>query len=455
MIEIIEPTIDLFLYDLIENLGAAPEDIEKNQQYFQKKLPEDIQHKLLKPDNDFAVEYVHLLQSSYATFASESTYKGYYYPVRLGDTYGLLIECALDSKNEPQLTQSFKDLKQELEQNILEKKKGTIGQTWIISGCLPSSSSSSTEEIAKHCYQALMPDLNWEEELDGKGEYLGATVFELSRTRLVKQKLEILGEPEEIILNNQHTLVIIYPDRETLESLSSRFYVDWMRLFHYHHKILLTYAQSRFLQKNLKNYFSQIKSFETNKNRPKIQLTKLAQILQEIQYTLNDYATDLNNLEFQEGTIDINLSNYHQRISAIKKKSQELSSQGTNLDFFSEFAELVQDKYLLQIRKDKENLERGLRLLEDTIHATRSRVEVEKAERDRIFQNLVTFVGAGIGGASLIQASDKKCTVIPFFNSHSFPCDIPLLNSYIVPILLVIVFGLSAVLIKKFILRGH
>ena len=96
----------------------------------------------------------------------------------------------------------------------------------------------------------------------------------------------------------------------------------------------------------------------------------------------------------------------------------------------------------------------GLRLLEDNINAIRSSFELEKAERERIFQNLVTFVGGGVAGASLIEASDKQCSAIAFFNNKSFPCNIPILKSYMVPMILVIVFGLFTVLVKRFVLRS-
>ncbi|WP_427156988.1 hypothetical protein ACQFX9_16525 [Aliinostoc sp. HNIBRCY26] len=100
--------------------------------------------------------------------------------------------------------------------------------------------------------------------------------------------------------------------------------------------------------------------------------------------------------------------------------------------YLTEFSKLVKDKYRLQITKDSENLERGLKLLSDTINAVRSRVEVEKAERDRNFQNFVTLLAggwafgsfvAGLPGlgeknnnpvrSTLIKLSDLKLSIPP------------------------------------------
>ena len=463
MTEISYPTVDLFLYDLIENLGRS-EDIEKNREYFKNKLPENLQHKLLITDNDYGREYVHLLDSDAASLPSHSIYEGYYYPVKLGDTYGLLIDCTTKEQNEPQPTESFQDIKKEIEQNILKNQKGTIGQTWMISGWLPPSLSKNPtpieiEEVAKDCYKNLMPDLDWSEELDGKGEYLGATFFELSSDRLVKEKLKRGERQEEIIQNSQHTIIVIYPDRDTLE-LSGKFYADWMRLFHYHHKIIWAYGQSRSLKQTMKTYFTEIKSSSqsigNNKNKQN-QLKKLNRILQEIQYTLNDYTTGLNNLDFQEGTIDINLSNYHERISNITEKSKKLSpDQPIKLQLFEEFAKLVSDKYLLQISKDKENLERGLKLLENTINATRSRVEVEKAQSDRNFQELVAVVGAGLATVSLfIRIPKGECKAlfnIPDNLKSNEPkniCDYPFSYSLIVGLIAAILTWSIRRLLKR------
>ncbi|HEY9605331.1 MAG TPA: hypothetical protein V6C85_27245, partial [Allocoleopsis sp.] len=80
---------------------------------------------------------------------------------------------------------------------------------------------------------------------------------------------------------------------------------------------------------------------------------------------------------------------------------------GSKLEFFEKFAKLVTDKYQLQITKDSENLERGMKLLENTINAVRSRIEVEKAERDRNFQDAIAILGVGWSVASFVPSPVK------------------------------------------------
>ncbi|GBE93171.1 hypothetical protein [Nostoc cycadae] len=411
MAKIIYPTIDLFLYDLKYSLGDTQKEIEQNQQNFLNKLPDYIDSSLfIENQHTLESEYVHLLKNTSLQMKPHNKqYEGYFYPVLLGDSYGLLIDCALNNKVDAQPTQCFAGIKAEIEP-ILKGQTANIGQTWMLSGWLPLTQTKSHEEIAQACYESFMPDFDWEEDLEGNGHFLGASIFELTH-------------------NNHHVIVIIYPDENTLLNISGKFYSDWMRLFYYRHKILWAYNQSRLVKNYLQNYFSTIKagndSLEQARNKDN-ELNKLNQILVNVQNTLNDYTKELTLLDFQGGTIDINLSNYEKRLGRIEQKANRIyPNSATDLAFFKEFIRLAQDKYRLQITKDTENLERGLKLLSDTINAVRSRVEVEKTERDRYFQNFVTLLAggwafgsfvAGLPGLGEKNDNPVRSTLIKFSN---------------------------------------
>jgi hypothetical protein len=75
----------------------------------------------------------------------------------------------------------------------------------------------------------------------------------------------------------------------------------------------------------------------------------------------------------------------------------------------------------------------GLQLLEDTINSTRSRIEVEKSEREHNFQELVAVAGAGIATVSLLKDPAKDCKDI-FKQVHLF-CEYPFSFSLIVGII--------------------
>lgn len=387
MPEIIYPTIDLFLYDLKYSLGDTPKEIEQNQQNFFRKLSNYIDSSLFN-DNQQGLEseYVHLLKDiSVQMKPQNKQYAGYFYPVLLGDSYGLLIDCALNNTVDAQSANCFTGIKAEIEQ-VLKGQTANIGQTWMLSGWPPITQSKSHEEIAKACCKSFMPNVNWEEDLEGQGYFIGASIFELTH-------------------NSQHVIITIYPDENTL-NVSGKFYADWMRLLYYRHKILWAYNQSRLVKNYLQNYFSTIKTGNDSleqARKEENELNELNQILVNIQNTLHDYTKDLTLLDFQGGTIDINLSNYEKRLARIEQKANRIQANScTDLKFLTEFSRLVKDKYCLQITKDSENLERGLKLLSDTINAVRSRVEVEKTERDRSFQNFVTLLAGGWAFGSFV-----------------------------------------------------
>ncbi len=91
MADLIYPNLFLFLYDLRESLGESPEDLEKNRQIFASKLPENLHNVLFKLDGVIETEYLELLTQRIEYFRDDIPDEGYYYPVRLNDTYGLLI----------------------------------------------------------------------------------------------------------------------------------------------------------------------------------------------------------------------------------------------------------------------------------------------------------------------------------------------------------------------------
>ncbi|MDV2993257.1 MAG: hypothetical protein N4J56_002911 [Chroococcidiopsis sp. SAG 2025] len=161
---------------------------------------------------------------------------------------------------------------------------------------------------------------------------------------------------------------------------------------------------------------------------------------------LQQYTIDLLKFSFQKQVIEINLSDYQTRLTFIKEKA----SQDSQLGFLEEFSNLATKKYLLQITKDIENMQLGLKLLEDTINTIRSRIEVEKAERDRNFQELVAILGVGVVTVSLVSdpakdfcSSEKEYK--DFFPKIPYYCEYPFSFS----VALGIIFSLMAWWLRK------
>ncbi len=165
--------------------------------------------------------------------------------------------------------------------------------------------------------------------------------------------------------------------------------------------------------------------------------------LEEVENILETYIIDLPQLNFQKQILDINLINYRTRLEIINNKILE----SDKLEFLNQFSQLSEEKYKLQIEKDSENMELGLRLLESNINIIRSQIEAEKAKSDRIFQNIVTVVGTGTALMSLIDDDGKKCqTVIEVIPEPLNPfieqlCSNNLVKIIAFPILTIVILG--------------
>ncbi len=457
MTELIYPTINLFLYDLRDGLGQNPEEIANNHNKFKQKLPENIRN-YLKFDTEFDAEYVEILgnQRIEKFQTSGGLYEGYYYPVRLGDTYGLLLDCSVKNQVTPYPVNCFADLKAQIDIK-LKNQTATIGQTWMLSGHLPNNSSKTPESIAQACYNAFMPKGNWQKDFQGQGHLLGGNIFELWQYRLsMKEEIDFSSPPTlQNIQENHHVIIALYPDAIAHQK-AAEFNFDWMRLFCYRNKILWAYAQSRYLKQQLKADFVPLQKGITDLRTvsyPKPKLKLLTPILEEAQNTLSRYSINISYFDYQLRNIEINLDNYKKRLVTLQEKAdretvnsslpKELTSliqnpaltslishpalspflsQITNsqssldLKFLEKFSNEVEDKYLLQVQKDYENLSPGEKLLEglmNSINSVRSLIEIDQQERDRNFQSAIAIVGVGLAAGSVVAS---LCTLFPTAN---------------------------------------
>ena len=142
---LIYPTIDLFLYDLAEGIGQCDSAIAQNRENFWRRIYGD---KLINTQLETATQaelelsdYIELLGTKpkpYQEFAAPLN--GFYYPVKLGDTYALQVDCSsdLDDKTLASTPHDIKNFSQ-LQQNILSHLHNQsnqfdnhIGQTWFV-----------------------------------------------------------------------------------------------------------------------------------------------------------------------------------------------------------------------------------------------------------------------------------------------------------------------------------
>ncbi|WP_144053166.1 hypothetical protein [Xenococcus sp. PCC 7305] len=337
--------------------------------------------------------------------------EGYYYPVRINDVYGLQIDCSVKNLSEAQDVTSFADIKIEIENKIASDHL-TIGYTWLVSGWLREEDSQNAATIAQACYEVLFPENNWRTGIYSEGDFLNGKFFEIWQRESKVQ---------------QHVVFLLFPNKD-MAIKGAEFYSDWMGLFCYRHKITWAYQQSRTIKASLVNHYRKVdvnaKIIKQNQYNIQASNNNAKGSLDEIQGILDQYTIDLLKLTFQKQIIEINLENYQRRVELIKQKLSEVESElKNNLGKLSIFDNLVENKYLSQIDKDNDNMQLGIKLLENKINATNSKIEIEKGERDRNFQNIITFIGTGMAGTKLIESSQKTCEI--FYDKESTTCENP------------------------------
>ncbi len=477
MSDIIYPTVDLFLYDLRDGLGQNPAEIEANRLTFLSKLPKETKemHGDLAADCKFEAEYVELFgeQQIYPFGGNTDPYQGFYYPVRQGDTYGLLLDCSINQQQNAQPAKCIKDIKSEIDRR-LQGTRPTLGKSWVIYGQIADPKTQNTEDIAKICYHSLLPDCNWQNDLQGQGTFAGATIFELSHFEILleenhempnqSKKTSKVGDRTfpETGQNSHHVMIILYPNAELAKKVSELLNYEWMRLFGYRAKILWAYSQTRWLKQCLKFDYITIEDTIKQLRQPpqKKTLKQLDSILAQARKIFSDYAIDLAYLEDFTDTIWINLENYQMRsqelsdrlslsppvqgelggaIADLNKSNNPdmaflllmryisccmdsrlrgndnfllVHQNGDNCYILQKFSQQVKQKYLRQLEKESKFFRSGLNSLEILIETIRTSVELERTERDRTFQNSVAIWGIGLAAGSIVASISAQFPIV-------------------------------------------
>jgi hypothetical protein len=337
---LIYPTLDRLIYDIREGLGQSEADVEKNRHYFKNKLPTEIAQQI--DQFDIQGEYVELLGQSKIYRFEEAIYTGYYYPVRLNDSYSLLLDCSCRDPQSSDDLQWITGLKQCIEQK-LTGKPATLGQTWVFYASVLNVPLEEYDIVAQKCYQALLPHADWYEDKTGASEFSGGKLFELWQET---------GETE-------HVIIILFANEKIAEKMMPALLQDELHWFWYRHKITWAYAQSRQLERLLKNKSIAINNLFDD-------FYKKADILENANKTLQSYFELLNCFESQAHTIETNLYNYQKRISKLPQKI-------AGLNFPNQFEQRTKEKYLLQIQRDQATFGLQLELIKNILTSVQAR----------------------------------------------------------------------------------
>jgi hypothetical protein len=385
------PSLDLFLYHLREGLGESEAKIQENHQEFWSNLPSHVHVPWEKESQEKDTDLLKLL----TLISDKTTHRiptqldqkypigGYYYPVLLKDTYGLLLDVEVEDKDTYDVS-CFASLKR-----IADEKQGDLGKIWMISGYRDLLSNQQPIDIAQAAYQVLMGK-EWKPGNLGKGKFLGADIFDAWQS---PQYWKSITDADK-----SPVLIIIYPNYDIMNE-ARKFYNDWLRLLCYRNKILWAYSQCRKNAETLQKRLSLLNDTILLVRESQLNLSELKEKLK----VCTDYAIQLEQLEILKQSIEINLQNYQKFLEAIADCSREIGE--TQLEFLSDFTTIFEDKYLEQIIKDKAKFESGLRILENLTNGIRTLVEIERAERDRAFQAIVGIVGVGLGSGGIVASA--------------------------------------------------
>ncbi|MBG1261978.1 hypothetical protein [Nostoc commune] len=186
-------------------------------------------------------------------------------------------------------------------------------------------------------------------------------------------------------------------------------------MFYCRHKILWAYEQGRELKLRL---LEKYKHSLIDQNNLKTLSTKgLQELKSELQKNINtifNYVQDINLLQTQQHTVEVNERNYE----------KHCKDNFTTEKFLEEFSKIVKDKYQVQLEKDYLGLNPGLAILENLTATIRGMVEIEEAQRDRNLNTTIAIVGVGLGtsqiASSVIIAQQTPPKDILFYQTQAF-----------------------------------
>ena len=433
-LQLIYPTVDLFLYDLHDGLGQSTEEIDQNRQDFWQRiygdnLNEDKLATFKGAEGNFA-SYIELLGSQVIE-RFKHPFNGYYYPVKLGDTYALQVDCSGKQDDWEWLQLPLQDKLREIKEIILEhtqNNRGKLGQSWLIWGqmALPGQ---NPEETAKECYEGMeiVPQAKWERDLTGKGKFRGATLFEL----------ELPDASGEGFNRNHHVLICLFPNEQNLDEIHQyvgKLYPELIRLFHNRNKVLWVYEQSRQIKAKLKSEQGEIQGIVDSLpkliSKPRLNLRQLQQDLADALAISYTYEANLGYLQEQGNTIELNTKNYLNRAKTIAKQGSE-----NNLQFLTKFYQYAKEKCLTQVNSDYQALGAGLKPLENFIKTIEGIIEIEQTKNERSLNKTIAVASVGIGAASISAAifDDKVEKIIEYYLPQEEQLPSPLRGREILP----------------------
>jgi hypothetical protein len=455
-LDLIYPNLNLFQYHLRESLGDQPKrqaDRHKNFLAKLRQFPEIAeistdcllsQLQNLQPDREF-YELRPLLTNSpkkVITFRPQGL-DSFYYPVQMGDTYGLQVNFA-GAEGHPSALEhntAFAELHKNLCDRQLRPANDceTFGETWLLTACyIPNDAPLEISVIAHTCAQFLdtPPPLT----LQSQGSWLGGHLLEFW-TAPPSYAIEL----PDLFTQHPHILVWLFPvaspsESQDIDKKIRPTYHHWLQLGQYRHKITFAYYQSLRIKRQLQSANSQISglSQQIQNLSARSSLDQLRQLLIRGSRDLTNYSQLLQVIEDQQSTLEINLQNYSWRCQTMAQHHPEITP--ANLDFLPTFITKYGQKHLRQIQADRAFFNSGLTVLQNLNQTIQSAIQIAQAKNDQTTNLFIASFAVGIALSQLISsilmAQNPPAKNIPFYATSAFQQS--LLWAAVFPLLLIL-----------------
>ncbi|NET04409.1 MAG: hypothetical protein F6K16_06680 [Symploca sp. SIO2B6] len=308
--------------------------------------------------------------------------KGFAYPVRIGDSYGLWLNIRCperDENNQPTEDVEIKFFGALNPDNCLIFKNSPyfLGQTILVTAWLnlehkqqQNQNQKFLKSLADQCLNSLIAEPAIRPSLYRQSELFGSPIFEYG---LVTQTT-----------NYCHIIVWLFRQPETDKKFNFC-YQQLLDLFLYRNKIIKAFHNRLYVYQKLEKKYEAIEKMideiEAHNTGIELEATELKQFkiqLKAMPKLAIEYTRWLRLLEDYRNTIEINTHNYEEKIEQIRINTSE-----ENLTFLEHFIQKNCVTFQEQITGDLNYFIPGTGLLDQAIASIRGIVEIDQAERDR------------------------------------------------------------------------
>lgn len=307
--------------------------------------------------------------------------KGFAYPLRLYDSYGLWLNLRLSRKDENgKKTENVGiDLLGEFNREnrlIIQGGDRYLGQTLLITAWLPEEHKQQDQKflkkLADNCLKTFLPNESSRPHFNGDSLLFGSPIFEYGSTSQLP--------------NQPHILIWFFRNSETDKKLR-QCYPQLLELFFYRHKVFKAFQNSRAVYKQLNETYEKIEQEIDNSQS----LVDDSSSIEDFTH-FNIILKRLNQLGFYYVTLMRLLYNWRKTIASnaqkYNEKLEQLSSilPEENLSLFSDFSQKSCCQFQEQIKGEIEYFIAGNALLDKAIASIRDLVEIEQATTERQWQ---------------------------------------------------------------------